>query len=63
MQVQEFRNFGLIGVRNINAAVPKPLSVSALQNLANNQQEIQNFHDISHSDIISKAIECSITNT
>ena len=35
--------------------------VSDLQNLANNAQEVQNFYDRVHSDIIANSIDGSIT--
>ena len=47
----------------MNIAFPNPLQLSALQNLAKNQQWIQKFHDRVLSDIISKSIEGSITKT
>ena len=47
----------------MNSPLPKPLVVSALHNLDNNQQEIQNVHDRVLSDMIAKAVESSITKT
>ena len=50
--------FGLLSIGNIgNQVLPKPLVVSALQNLANNEQEVQKFYDRVQSDMIAKAIE------
>ena len=55
--------FGLIDIWNINTPLQNPLAVSALQKLAINPQEIQNFYDGVSSDIIYKEFEGSITNT
>ena len=54
MQVQMFGYFGLQGIGNLNQFLPKPLVVSDLQTLANNQQEIQNVYNRVCSDMISK---------
>ena len=40
MQVRVFGYFGMLGIVNMNADLPFPLLVPALQNMANNQQEI-----------------------
>ena len=64
MYHQAHVSFGLIGIGNVvNQVLTKPLVVSALQNLANNAQEVQNFDYRVLSDMISKAIEGSIKNT
>ena len=57
IQVQAFLYFGLLGIGNVNSALTNPLVLSALKNLANNQQKIQNFHDRVRSDIIDKTID------
>ena len=38
MQVQLFGNSGLLGIINVNSALPNALVVSSLNILANNQQ-------------------------
>ena len=61
MHQQAHGYFGLLGIGNVeNKVLPKPLAVSGIQNLANNDREVQNFYDRVHSDMIAKAIEGSI---
>ena len=55
---QAHEYFRLIGIINIGSNVlPDPLLVSDLLNLAGSEQEIQNFYDKVHSDMIAKEID------
>ena len=52
------------GIRNVgNNILPKLLVVSTLINSANTPQEVHNLYDRVRLDMISKAIEGSITKT
>ena len=54
--------FGLLGIGNVgNNVIPNPLVVSYLQNLAGDPQQVQNIYYRVRSNMISKAIEGSIT--
>ena len=58
MHHQEHGLFGLLGIVNVvNKIIPNHLVVSALQNLANNAQEVHNFYDRVRSYMIAKAID------
>ena len=63
MHHQEHGLFGLLGIVNVvNKILPNHLVVSALQNLANNAQEVHNFYDRVRSYMIAKEIEGSMAN-
>ena len=50
--------FGLLGIGNVvNKVLPNPLVVSALKNLANNAQEVQNLYDKVVLDMIADSNE------
>ena len=56
--------FGLIGIQNAKKQVlPNPLVVSALKNVANNEQAVQKFYDRFISDMIAEEIEGSSKKT
>ena len=64
IQNKAHRYFGLQVIGNANKVLPNPLAVSYTAQLSGgNAIEIQNFHDRVLLDMISKAIERSITNT
>ena len=63
MNIQAHDCFGLIGNRNFNTPLKKPLVVKDLQNLAINTKEVKNFFYRVQSYMITKAIEGLITRT
>ena len=61
MHHQAHGYFGLLSIGNeVNTVLPNPLIVSALQNLANNPQDIKLFYNRVHSDMIDRELEGSI---
>ena len=48
--------FGLKGIGNVVNVLPNPLVVTDLLNLATSAQEVQNFYDMVHSDMIDNSI-------
>ena len=61
MHHQAHEYFGMLGIRNVgNKVLPNLLVISALQKLDNDAKG-KNIYDKVRSDMISKAIEGSIT--
>ena len=56
----------MLGIGNVIDPLPRLLEVSSLTDITDNyvtqETEIQNFYDRVNSDMITKAIEGSITN-
>ena len=55
--------FGLTIIGNVVNDLPNPLVLSVILNLDTTSQEVQNLYDRVRSDMISKIIGGSITNT